>query len=824
MLHFLGSYKQPLTWCSMIQAAVWNVRGLNRGDHQQAVNMLVNEFHLHFIVQGARFTSHNCSDGGRSLWKRLDRALVIEEWLNKWPNTTILSTTRRTFDHSAFVLQGSTVQREATMFRFDNYLARSHGFLSKVVNVWQNNIYGTMMYSVTRKLKLLESVFRQMRKEKERVCKLVVAKATKLEQNMLQQWSKLQWLKGGDQCTRLFFRKVVVQLDHLRPWTRHLVTQEGIAMLQPVSRDEIKTAFFDIAEDKAPGPDGYSSRFFKAAWPIVGEEIIKAIMEFFHSGKILKLNATLITLIPKMHKNIMESSVFQFHWRCRELELFSLCFADDLLLFCRVDVASVLVFKEVLDWFSGVFGLQANPDKSQLILSKSAEHLRPCLHQVLGFQEGVLPLKYLGLPLVHSRLTIQDCQPLLLKVDKHIAGWTGIPLSFAGRVQLIKTVLSALHTYWSASFVLPKGVIKFIEKKMRKFLWQGTSDHGYAKVAWSQVCLPYDEGGQGIRAITPRHLWDVLQHSPQSIWVQWIWQYKIRSKSVWTVSVTSGSWSWRKMIKLRHLLLNDIRYEVGTMNHFTVWHDPWHPRGVLIHKFPRGLSVIGVPLDARLDVVMHDEQWHWPPITNLEMLDITDNLPPIHSGPSRIRWNSSSGTLTNSDALHLFQPKGPKVGWSSLFLGPFSIARNLFILWLAILERLSTLDKAWCRMDNQDCSLCDTGEMETHSQLFFDCAYVRHCLSIIRRETQIQWPYTSRQRGIHWACKRWRRRHLVNAAYRATLASLVYHLWRERNLRRFQNSRTEVEVVAELVLEQIRSRIFSDELKFNLQTSVLYRL
>ncbi|KAL0292405.1 UNVERIFIED_CONTAM: hypothetical protein Scaly_2591500 [Sesamum calycinum] len=208
-------------------------------------------------------------------------------------------------------------------------------------------------------------------------------------------------------------------------------------MLQPVSRDEIKTAFFDIVEDKALGPDVYSSGFFKVAWLIVGEEMIKAIMEFFHSGKILKhLNATLIILIPKMYKNIMESSVFQFHWRCRELELFSPCFADDLLLFCRANVASVLVFKEGLDWFSRVSGLQANPDKSQLILSKSAKHLRPCLHQVLGFQEGVLPLKYLGLPLVHSRLTIQDCQPLLLKVDKRIAGWIGIPLSFVGRTMV----------------------------------------------------------------------------------------------------------------------------------------------------------------------------------------------------------------------------------------------------------------------------------------------------------------------------------------------------------------------------------------------------
>ncbi|KAL0392639.1 UNVERIFIED_CONTAM: hypothetical protein Sradi_2486700 [Sesamum radiatum] len=70
--------------------------------------------------------------------------------------------------------------------------------------------------------------------------------------------------------------------------------------------------------------------------------------------------------------------------------------------------------------------------------------------------------------------------------------------------------------------------------------------------------------------------------------------------------------------------------------------------------------------------------------------------------------------------------------------------------------------------------------------------------------------------GIQWASRRWRGRYVVNATYRATIASLVYHLWRERNLRRFQNIRVEAEIVATLVMEQIRHRILSDESGFNL--------
>ncbi|KAL0292367.1 UNVERIFIED_CONTAM: hypothetical protein Scaly_2594000 [Sesamum calycinum] len=76
---------------------------------------------------------------------------------------------------------------------------------------------------------------------------------------------------------------------------------------------------------------------------------------------------------------------------------------------------------------------------------------------ILGFQEGSLPVKYLGVPLISSRLTIADCKPLINKLDARIAGWGHLNLTFAGRAQLIKSVLSTLHSYWASVFILPKG-------------------------------------------------------------------------------------------------------------------------------------------------------------------------------------------------------------------------------------------------------------------------------------------------------------------------------------------------------------------------------
>ncbi|KAL0290143.1 UNVERIFIED_CONTAM: hypothetical protein Sradi_7056600 [Sesamum radiatum] len=246
---------------------------------------------------------------------------------------------------------------------FDNYLARSTEFTPSVQRVWQHRIVGTAMYAVTRKLKALKPIFRAQRRKKgdlsnnvslaagfletaqnllardrhcpillhlEFCCKLVLRLASRLEQSMLQQRSKMAWMKDGDQCSRLFFRKVAkrrsskrvfqimtpdgqtlthqsdvtnefiryyqellggrprdrfIDLRHLRPWARHILTEtEAEALVLPVSPDEVKQALFDIDESKAPGPDGYSAGFFKAAWPVIGGEVTQAIRDFFQTG------------------------------------------------------------------------------------------------------------------------------------------------------------------------------------------------------------------------------------------------------------------------------------------------------------------------------------------------------------------------------------------------------------------------------------------------------------------------------------------------------------------------------------------------------------
>ncbi|GJV68037.1 putative RNA-directed DNA polymerase, eukaryota, reverse transcriptase zinc-binding domain protein [Tanacetum coccineum] len=73
------------------------------------------------------------------------------------------------------------------------------------------------------------------------------------------------------------------------------------SMIAPVTNAEIKRAMFGIGDDKAPGPDGFTSAFFKKGWDVVGHDVCMAVHEFFVNGQLLKeVNHTFLALIPKI--------------------------------------------------------------------------------------------------------------------------------------------------------------------------------------------------------------------------------------------------------------------------------------------------------------------------------------------------------------------------------------------------------------------------------------------------------------------------------------------------------------------------------------------
>ncbi|KAL9681181.1 hypothetical protein QQ045_012962 [Rhodiola kirilowii] len=66
---------------------------------------------------------------------------------------------------------------------------------------------------------------------------------------------------------------------------------------------EIWSALSNIGNDKAPGPDGFSSSFFKRNWSIVGRELCEGIRHCLrHNALPRGMNAAYIALIPKSNQ------------------------------------------------------------------------------------------------------------------------------------------------------------------------------------------------------------------------------------------------------------------------------------------------------------------------------------------------------------------------------------------------------------------------------------------------------------------------------------------------------------------------------------------
>ena len=170
----------------------------------------------------------------------------------------------------------------------------------------------------------------------------------------------------------------------------------------------------------------------------------------------------LMDVLSEMFNSIGENPDFRYQHNMSKLALNHLCFADDLLLFCKGDQSSVQCLLNTLSLFTQFSGLNVNLTKSHFFLSNAPTGLHAWIERMHGLSFGSLPAKFLGVPLIANGLHAHHCHDLMDKITSRIDSWVANFLSSAGRLQLINFVLSGIHSYWCAHFMLPMAVIKQI--------------------------------------------------------------------------------------------------------------------------------------------------------------------------------------------------------------------------------------------------------------------------------------------------------------------------------------------------------------------------
>lgn len=168
-----------------------------------------------------------------------------------------------------------------------------------------------------------------------------------IEEKVLKQRSKLHWLQVGDKNNKAFHNaakiretrnaireikcsdgRVVTNQEEIKKEAERFFTEfltyeprgiEGKSieeiqsflpfrcneeergnLIRAVTEEEVREVVFKMPSNKSPGPDGYTSEFFKASWSVIGKDFTVAVQSFFSKGFLPKgLNSTILALIPK---------------------------------------------------------------------------------------------------------------------------------------------------------------------------------------------------------------------------------------------------------------------------------------------------------------------------------------------------------------------------------------------------------------------------------------------------------------------------------------------------------------------------------------------
>ncbi|CAA7019717.1 unnamed protein product [Microthlaspi erraticum] len=135
-----------------------------------------------------------------------------------------------------------------------------------------------------------------------------------------------------------------------------------------------------------------------------------------------------------------------------------LLFADDTMFFCQTKLQCCDSLASILRQYEEASGQQINKQKSSITFSsKTPQDIRVRVKQTLGIETEGGQGKYLGLPESFSRKKKDLFSVIVDRIRQKAVHYASRRLSIAGKLTLIKSVLSAIPTYSMSSFKLPLG-------------------------------------------------------------------------------------------------------------------------------------------------------------------------------------------------------------------------------------------------------------------------------------------------------------------------------------------------------------------------------
>ncbi|XP_026428560.1 uncharacterized protein LOC113324453 [Papaver somniferum] len=418
-----------------------------------------------------------------------------------------------------------------------------------------------------------------------------------------------------------FKYKEVEDVEHMLNVIPEVITSDDQEMIEKVpDEEEIKAILFDMDQDSAPNPDGFSSCLYRSCWDIIHQEVVEAIQFCWRRRFIPKgLNSNFLVLIPKT-EGARKPSQF------RPIGLSNISFK----IFRKIletrmgNLMHKLVSPQQVAYVKGICIQDQIILASELVNEMSSK--RRCgnvalkldisqaydsIKEMIQMERSEFPDKYLGVVLIQGRVKTSTLWLMAEMMQKKLAAWKGKLLSFQERLVLIKSVMCSIPVYSMGIYKWPTSIIWKINK----------SDEEWALFFHAKY---KDKNGQ--------------------------WSTKWQKSSVWP----GLKWAW-------NALKDEIRWSIGDGTNISVWFDLWIGDRSLIKRFGY-TDYIAANINLKVSDVMVDGKWSFD--TELQTMIHNVRPPKVVGGEDLQVWTGDlKGKFSVSTPVNKLRRTEHPVRW-----------------------------------------------------------------------------------------------------------------------------------------------------------------
>ncbi|XP_021716616.1 uncharacterized protein LOC110684467 [Chenopodium quinoa] len=616
---------------------------------------------LDIPFSGPTFTWTNGHHNGNPTFERLDKAYATNDWLIKYPDTSILHQPILFSDHAAIILREHRVLEGRKPYRVDNWCLLSKEVASIVSFSWKLDILGSPMFSISQRLEdlLIEAIqyfflHGHLLKEWNRTFIVLIPKVDHPQQpsqfrpiglcNVLYKCitkclaARLRMILPSliSDCQTAFVpgrlmsdngllaHEILTYMNHLRGRTMSV----ALKLDMNKAYDRVNWQFLRQALQKFGFPPYWIHIIQQCVSTVSYQLLVNGNpTKVFRPSCGLRqgdpLSSYLFVLCMEIFSAMINQAESTGLFKGVKVSRYApsishLFFADDSLLFFQTSPQACSNVLGVVHQFCDISGQMLNLQKSFVRFSPNVqEDYRESLANSLQLKSLPSLGTYLGLPVDMGRSKRTPYQPLVDKITSRLMSFASLHLSPAAKLVVINSVLIASLNHILSVFKIPSSISDRINNLFVRFWWKtGNHSKGLALTPPSVLFTPKGLGGLGIRhlglfnsALLARQSWRIMQNS--QLLISRVFQAKYPSLMCFRSQgrLSNPSWGCRSVLHGIQTLKIGLAWKIGNGSKVHILQDSWVPGSPVYFKNSLAGSVQPTLMSSLLDPISND----WDP-------------------------------------------------------------------------------------------------------------------------------------------------------------------------------------------------------------------